>query len=71
MPPSLDELRNRLSGRATEDAAAFELRMQNAAAEMTHWHRYGYVLVSGSREKDARRFDAILEAGRMRTSLKD
>jgi guanylate kinase len=71
MPPSLDELRNRLSGRATEDAAAFELRMQNAAAEMTHWHRYGYVLVSGAREEDARRFDAILEAGRMRTSLKD
>jgi guanylate kinase len=45
--------------------------MQNAAAEMTHWHRYGYVLVSGAREEDARRFDAILEAGRMRTSLKD
>jgi guanylate kinase len=71
MPPSLDELRNRLSGRATEDAAAFELRMQNAAAEMDHWRKYGYVLVSGSREDDARRFDAILEAGRMRTSLRD
>lgn len=71
MPPSLDELRNRLSGRATEDAAAFELRMQNAAAEMEHWRRYGYVLVSGAREDDARRFDAILEAGRMRTSLRD
>jgi len=69
MPPSLDELRNRLSGRATEDAAAFELRMQNAAAEMEHWRKYGYVLVSGAREDDARRFDAILEAGRMRTSL--
>lgn len=70
MPPSLDELRNRLSGRATEDAAAFELRMQNAAAEMEHWSKYGYVLVSGAREDDARRFDAILEAGRMRTSLR-
>ena len=69
MPPSLDELRNRLSGRATEDASAFELRMQNAAAEMEHWRKYGYVLVSGTREDDARRFDAILEAGRMRTSL--
>jgi guanylate kinase len=70
MPPSLDELRNRLSGRATEDAAAFELRMQNAAAEMEHWRKYGHVLVSGAREDDARRFDAILEAGRMRTSLR-
>jgi len=70
MPPSLDELRNRLSSRATEDAAAFELRMQNAAAEMEHWREYGHVLVSGARENDARRFDAILEAGRMRTSLR-
>ncbi|MBL9177748.1 MAG: guanylate kinase [Verrucomicrobiaceae bacterium] len=70
MPPSLDELRDRLSGRATEDAAAFELRMQNAAAEMEHWREYGHVLVSGAREDDARRFDAILEAGHMRTSLR-
>jgi len=70
MPPSLDELRARLSGRATEDASAFELRMRNAAAEMEHWREYGHVLVSGSREDDARRFDAILEAGRARTSLR-
>ncbi len=70
MPPSLDELRDRLSGRATEDAAAFELRMQNAAAEMAHWREYGHVLVSGSREADARCFAAILEAGRARTSLR-
>ena len=70
MPPGLDELRNRLSGRATEDAAAFELRMQNAAAEMLHWSKYRYLLISGAREDDARRFDAILEAGRMRTSLR-
>lgn len=70
MPPSIDELRARLSGRATEDAAAFELRMQNAAAEMEHWHEYSHVLVSGAREDDARRFDALLDAGRMRTSLR-
>lgn len=70
MPPSLDELRDRLSGRATEEAAAFELRMQNAAAEMAHWREYGHVLVSGSREADARCFAAILEAGRARTSLR-
>ncbi len=70
MPPSLDELRARLAGRATEDAAAFELRMLNAAAEMEHWSSYGHVLVSGDREMDARRFVALLEAGRMRTSLR-
>lgn len=70
MPPSIDELCARLSGRATEDAATFELRMQNAAAEMEHWHEYSHVLVSGAREDDARRFDVLIDAGRMRTSLR-
>ncbi|MBK8092743.1 MAG: guanylate kinase [Verrucomicrobiaceae bacterium] len=69
MPPGLDELRARLSGRATEDAAAFELRMRNAAEEMTHWREYSHVLVSGSREADGARFDALVAAARMRTSL--
>ncbi len=70
MPPSLDELRARLSGRATEDAAAFELRMTNAAAEMAHWSDYSHVLVSGSREEDAAKFEALLMAARMKTSLR-
>ena len=40
---------------ATEDAAAFELRMKNAAEEMAHWRDYSHVLVSGSRVEDAAR----------------
>ena len=70
MPPSLDELRARLSGRATEDAAAFELRMKNAGEEMAHWPEYGHVLVSGTREEDAAAFQALVAAARMRSSLR-
>jgi len=69
MPPSLDELRSRLSGRATEDQAALNLRLQNAETELSHWREYRYNLVSGSREQDERRFRAILEAERLRSSL--
>ena len=69
MPPSLGELRNRLAGRATEDAAALELRMRNAEAEMQHWAEYGFTLVSDSRESDEARFRAILTAGRQRSTL--
>ena len=71
MPPSIEELRARLSGRATEDEAAFELRMKNAAEEMAHWRDYSHVLVSGSREEDAARFDALITAARLRSSLRD
>ena len=69
LPPSLDELRNRLAGRATEDAAAFELRMKNAEAEMEHWRDYQHVLISDTRESDNARFRALLTAGRLRASL--
>ncbi len=69
LPPSLEELRARLAGRATEDAAAFELRMSNAEAEMEHWSDYQHVLISDTRESDDARFRALLAAGRLRTSL--
>lgn len=69
MPPSLEELRTRLSGRGTEDSAALDLRLQNAGAELEHWREYRYNLVSASREEDTRRFRAILEAERLRSSL--
>ena len=71
LPPSLDELRNRLAGRATEDTAAFELRMKNAEAEMEHWRDYQHVLISDTRESDNARFRALLTAGRLRASLCD
>lgn len=69
LPPSVEELRGRLANRGTEDAAAFDLRMTNAIAEMEHWPKYDYTLVSGTREEDEARFRAILTAERMRTEL--
>jgi guanylate kinase len=69
LPPSVEELRSRLSGRGTEDPATFELRMANAVAEMEHWLRYDYTLVSSTREEDEARFRALIKAERMRTSL--
>lgn len=70
MPPSLEELRARLSGRATEDTAAFDLRMKNAEEEMRGWKDYRYCLISDSRENDSARFRAFLETERLRTSLR-
>ena len=70
MPPSLDELRARLLGRATESKEAFELRIKNADAEMQHWPAYRYCLVSDTRESDEERFRAFLTAERMRSSLR-
>ena len=64
------QLRARLAGRATEDDAAFELRMRNAEMEMRGWPDYRYCLVSDTRENDAYRFRAFIESERMRSSLR-
>ncbi|MBB5037285.1 guanylate kinase [Prosthecobacter dejongeii] len=69
MPPSMEELRQRLSGRNTESAEAFELRMRNAEAELQHWRDYRYCLVSDTRESDELRFKALLQGEKMKSSL--
>jgi len=66
MPPSGDELRSRLSGRGTDTDEVIDLRMKNALQEMQSWDLYHYVLHSGDREEDYRRFLSLVTAERMR-----
>jgi guanylate kinase len=68
LTPTVEELENRLSARATESPEALALRLSNAIAEMDHWAEYDYTLVSGSREDDLARFKSILVAERMRST---
>jgi guanylate kinase len=69
MPPSLGELEARLSGRGTDSSEVVALRLKNAEAEMQYWQDYRYCLVSGSREEDEAKFNAILQAERLRSTL--
>ena len=68
MPPSEEELRDRLSGRGTDDEEVIALRLRNALGEMSHWREYSYLLLSGSREDDYARFRSLLQAERLRTT---
>ena len=68
MPPSKDELYQRLSGRGTDHADIIALRMQNALEEMGHWKSYAYQLLSSSREEDYAKFQSLLTAERLRVS---
>lgn len=64
MPPSLEELRRRLTKRGTETPEQIEVRMQNAAREMEVWRDYRYTIISGSVEEDLQKFRAIMRAER-------
>lgn len=68
MPPSEEELRQRLTGRGTDQAETIALRMTNALEEMRHWPQYTYCLVSSTRERDYAQFQAVLTAERLRVS---
>ena len=64
MPPSLAELRHRLTKRGTESPEQIEVRLCNAATEMELWRDYRYTIISGSVEEDLQKFRAIMRAER-------
>jgi guanylate kinase len=64
MPPDLEELRRRLTKRGTETADQIELRLVNAAREMTLWQEYRYTIISQSVEEDLQKFRHITGAER-------
>ena len=68
LPPSVEELKQRLSGRGTESSESLDLRLTNAIAEMEHWPDYDYALVSGTRDEDYLRFKSLFISQRMRAS---
>lgn len=72
MPPSWQELRSRLVGRNTEDAATIENRLTIARQELQQAVHYDYILVNDSVAEAAQRLEHIIEAGRCRiTEMKD
>ena len=66
MPPSVEELRARLTGRGTDAPDEIERRMRVALDEMARWREYDFCLVSGSRERDFERIRAVYLAAKMR-----
>jgi len=66
LPPSMEELESRLRGRRTDSDAVIAGRMERAAAEISHWAEYDYVLINDDADRCAERARAILEAERLR-----
>jgi guanylate kinase len=66
LPPSLDELRRRLTGRGTDSAEVIAGRMARAQAEISHWDGYDYVVVNDDIDACFGKVVEILEAERLR-----
>ncbi|MBX9796996.1 guanylate kinase [Sphingomonas sp.] len=68
LPPSMEELRGRLERRATDSPEVIDARMQRAAAEVSHWDGYDYVLVNDDVEQCYQCVKTILAAERLKRS---
>ena len=66
LPPSTKELERRLTNRAQDSAEVVANRMAKAAAEMTHWAEYDYVVINHDIDQAVAQVMAILTAVRLR-----
>ncbi|WP_110669813.1 guanylate kinase [Salinicola halophilus] len=66
LPPSLAALRERLSGRGTDDDSVIERRMRDAVDEMSHYDEYEHVIVNDTFEHALDELECIVRARRSR-----
>ena len=66
LPPSAEDLRERLICRAEDPPQEIAKRMAEASGEISHWAEYDYVLVNDELNRSDRAIAAILHAERLR-----
>ena len=67
MPPSIDELKRRLSSRGTETPESLEKRFTAALGEIAHYDEFDYLLVNDNLDEAYDRLRAILISQRITT----
>lgn len=66
LPPSMKELKSRLTRRAEDQEAVIQTRLQNARVEIEHWTEYDFVIVNDDLDRAFSEVRAIVAAERLR-----
>ena len=66
LPPSVEELKNRLSGRGTETKEVIDKRIETALGELPLAEKYDYILLNDEVESATERFWTIIRAERLK-----
>ena len=69
VPPSMAELRKRLTGRGTETQEAIEMRLGQTLKELTYVDKYDYLVVNGDLEEAVNRVKAIITAEHSKVTI--
>ena len=68
MPANVEIIRRRLDGRGTDGGEEINRRLGVAEEEMVRWQEYDYCIVSGNKDDDFARVDAIYRAEQSRVA---
>ena len=68
LPPSIDELKKRLSKRNSDSVKEINFRMSQALKEIKHFDEYDYVLVNDNLDNTFQKIVKIIEAERLKLS---
>ncbi len=68
LPPSIEELDERLRKRGTDSEDVIKARMARSKAEISHWDGYDYVVINDDVDRCFARVREILHAERVRRS---
>ena len=66
LPPTADDLRKRLIGRAEDKPSEIAKRMAQASGEISHWAEYDYVLINDDLAQSDAAIASIIQAERLR-----
>ncbi len=66
LPPTVAELRRRLTDRARDDEADIQRRLDQVSDDVTRWPEYDYVIVNETLDRSLAQVRAVLVAERLR-----
>lgn len=69
LPPSMAELRKRLTGRGTETQEDIEMRLSKTLSEIEYVDKYDYLVVNGELEEAVNRVKAIIVAEHSKVTM--
>lgn len=69
LPPDMDELRRRITGRGSEDEAKIDSRMEKAVKELKLKDLYQYNVINRDPDECAREIEDIIQKERVRRGL--
>ncbi len=61
LPPSVAELRRRLTGRGTDSTDVIERRLRDALSDMSHWQEFDYAVINDDLDTATAELTAIVQ----------